>query len=117
MATKEINIKEHGNYLYGSLDGVDFVQSGTLENGQKYGASVKLKFITKVTVVKNVAGIDIPTQKAISQIIKIPTTDDKLVELVHKYNDFIGKELLINYGTADNNTFSISATAEIKVIG
>ena len=113
---KEIKISEHGNYLYGSLDGVDFVQSGTLENGTKYGASVKLKFITKITVVKNVAGTDIPTLKAISQIIKVPCTDDKLAELVHKYNDYIGKDLLINYGTADNNTFSLSASAEIIVI-
>ena len=42
---KKVEITEHGNYLFGSIDGVDFVQSGTLESGQKYGASVAYLFI------------------------------------------------------------------------
>ena len=64
--SKDVKVTKHGNYLYGVLDGVDFVQSGTLENGNKYGASVKLRFITKVTVIKTVDGVDIPTLKAIA---------------------------------------------------
>lgn len=63
---KEVKLIKHGNYLYGVLDGVDFVSAGVLENGTKYGASVKLKFITKTTVIKTVDGVEIPTQKAIT---------------------------------------------------
>ncbi|MCK5293334.1 MAG: hypothetical protein KAJ49_01685, partial [Arcobacteraceae bacterium] len=70
---KDVKVTKHGNYLYGVLDGVDFVQSGTLENGNKYGASVKLRFITKITVIKTVEGVEIPTLKAIAQTIKVPT--------------------------------------------
>lgn len=105
---KKVEITEHGNYLFGSIDGVDFVQSGTLENGQKYGASVKLKFITKVNVIKKVLGTDVVTKKALSQIIKIPTTDTDLPSLIAKYNTLIGQDLLINYSTADNHTFTVN---------
>jgi len=113
---KEIKLTEQGNYLYGVLDGVDLVASGTLENGTKYGASVKLKFITKITVIKTVAGMEIPTKKAISQIIKIPTVDTELPVIVNKYNELIGKELLIGYGTVDNNVFSVLDDKSISIV-
>ena len=114
---KGVEVVEHGNYLYGTLDGVDFVQSGKLEDGTKYGASVKLKFITRVTAVKNVGGIDVATKKAISQIIRIPTTDTDLPVEVAKYNDLIGKDLLISYNTPDNHTYSVPSEVKVLVGG
>lgn len=113
---KEIKLTEQGNYLYGVLDGVDLVASGVLENGTQYGASVKLKFITKITVIKIVAGMEIPTKKAISQIIKIPSTDTELPSIVNKYNELIGKELLIGYGTIDNNVFTVIDDKSISIV-
>ena len=114
--SKEIKLKKHGNYLYGVLDGVDFVSAGTLENGTKYGASVKLKFITKTTIIKTVDGVDIPTQKAIGQTIKVPTANNELSIIVRKYNELIGKELLVNYGVKDENMFVANANVEIEII-
>ena len=113
---KDVKLSKHGNYLYGVLDGVDFVSAGVLENGTKYGASVKLRFITKITVIKTVEGVEIPTLKAIAQTIKVPTANNELSIIVRKYNELIGKELLINYGTSDNNTFAVNANVEIEVI-
>jgi len=113
---KDIKMNKHGNYLYGVLDGVDFVSAGVLENGTKYGASVKLKFITKVTVIKTVDNVDIPTNKAIAQLIKVPCANTDLSMIVRKYNELIGKELLINYSTPDNNMFAVNANVEIEVI-
>ena len=112
----EIRLSKHGNYLYGVLDGVDFVSEGVLENGTKYAASVKLKFITKITIIKNVEGVDIPTQKAISQTIKVPTANTELSMIVRKYNELIGKELLINYSIKDENMFAVNANVEIEII-
>lgn len=112
----EVNLTGHGNYLYGVLDGVDFVSAGVLENGTRYGSSVKLKFITKTTVIKTVNGVEIPTQKAISQIIKVPCADTELSLIVRKYNDLIGKELLISYSTPDNNVFSVNSDVAIEII-
>lgn len=114
--TKDVKLNKHGNYLYGVLDGVDFVSAGVLENGTKYGASVKLKFITKTTVIKTVDGVEIPTQKAIAQTIKVPCANTELSLIVKKYNELIGKELLISYSTPDNNVFSVNAHVEIEVI-
>ena len=110
--SKKVELSEHGNYLFGTLDGVDFVASGSME-GKPYPASVKLKFITRITKIKMVNNIEIPTKSAISQTIKIPTTDENLRKLAIKYNDLIGQDLLINYATADNNTFTVSDESEI----
>lgn len=102
----EVKLTGHGNYLYGTLDGVDFVSSGIMDN-KPYPASVKLKFITRITKIKTVNNIEIPTKSAISQTIRIPTVDENLRKLALKYNDLIGQDLLINYATADNNTFNV----------
>jgi len=113
---KDLKLTKHGNYLYGVLDGVDFVSAGVLENGTKYGASVKLKFITKVTVIKIVDNIEIPTLKAIAQTIKVPCANSELSIIVKKYNELIGRELLINYSISDGHTFGVNANVEIEII-
>ena len=113
---KDIKMNKHGNYLYGVLDGVDFVSAGVLENGTKYGASLKLKFITKITVIKKVENVDVPTLKAISQIIKVPCANTELSIIVRKYNELIGKELLINYIVKDETIFPVNANVEIEII-
>lgn len=95
-----------GTFLIGKIDGVDFTSSGRLENGTQYGASVKLKFTTSIDTVKKLNGIDIPTQKLVAQIIKIPTDDISLSAMVLKYNKLIGKEVIIPLEPADNSTFS-----------
>ncbi|RXK14237.1 hypothetical protein CP965_01965 [Halarcobacter mediterraneus] len=114
MSVKEINLKEHGNFIYGTLDGVDFVPSGVIrENNQAYSASVKLKFIMKSTVVKEINGTQIPTIRANSQIIKIECKDEELPALALKYNDLVGKDLLINYGGRDGDTFKLQNEKDI----
>jgi hypothetical protein len=77
---------------------------------------VKLRFITKVTIVKTVDGVEIPTLKAIAQTIKVPCANNELSQIVRKYNELIGKELLISYGTSDNHTFAVNANVEIEII-
>ena len=94
MSIKEISVKEHGNFIYGTLDGVDFVASGIIkETGNPYSASVKLKFIMKSTVMKEIGGQQIPTVRANSQVIKIQCKDEELPTLALKYNDLVGKGL------------------------
>ncbi|MEM3311877.1 MAG: hypothetical protein QW307_02135 [Thermoplasmata archaeon] len=111
---KEITIKNHGNYILGTLDGIDFVASGIIgETGQHYGASLKLKFIIKQTAFKKLNGVDLPYQRAVSQIIKLNTTDDELPALVSKYNNFVGKNLLISYTLRDGETVAVQSENEI----
>lgn len=114
---KPIQIKEHGNFLYGTLDGLDFVPSGIMQDTKKpYGASIRLKFIIKSTFIKELNGVQIPTQRATSQIMRIPTTDDKLPTQVAKYNELVGKDLLVNYGGKDGDTFIVQDENEILEI-
>ena len=45
---KPIQLQEHGNFIYGTLDGIDFTASGIMADTRKpYGASIRLKFIMK----------------------------------------------------------------------
>ena len=49
---KPIEVVEHGNYLYGTLDGLDFVVSGIMQDTKKpYPASLKLKFIMIIIMI------------------------------------------------------------------
>lgn len=111
---KPVQIVEHGNYLYGTLDGLDFVASGIMQDTKKpYSASLKLKFIMKSTFYKDLNGLQIATQRVTSQIVRIPTTDDKLPQLVAKYNELVGKDLFINYNAKDGEVINIQDEKEI----
>lgn len=111
---KPVQIAGHGNYLYGTLDGLDFVASGIMPDTKKaYSASLKLKFIMKSIFLKELNGVQIPTQRVTSQIVRIPTTDDKLPQLVAKYNEMVGKDLFINYTARDGEVMTIQNENEI----
>ncbi|MBF7064624.1 hypothetical protein L5F46_00560 [Aliarcobacter butzleri] len=114
---KPIQLTEHGNFLYGTLDGIDFTPSGIMQETKRpYGASIRLKFIMKSTFFKELNGVKIPIQRAISQIVKLPTTDDKLASLVQKYNELVGKDLFINYNSKDGDILNIQDENEIVEI-
>ena len=104
---KKVEISEHGNYILGTLDGIDFVTSGVLQDGKPYSASLRLKFIMKTKLIKNLNGVDMPITKAMSQTVKLPCTDDKLIHLVQKYNQLVGKDLFIKYICKDEEVLTI----------
>lgn len=114
---KEIKLANHGNYIYGTLDAIDFVESGVIEDKNvKYSGSIKLKFIMKSTHMKKIGDKEIPTVRANSQIIKIQVKDEEIEALVLKYNELIGKDLLISYGGKDGDTFTIQDEKDVLTI-
>ena len=113
-SVKPIQVIEHGNFLYGTLDGIDFIASGIMQDTKRpYGASIRLKFIMKSTILKDLNGIKIPVQRATSQIVKLASTDDKLPQLVAKYNELVGKDLFISYYAKDGEVINIQDENEI----
>lgn len=112
--SKKIEIEETGNYLVAELTGVDLTASGSFE-GNKYGASIKLKFVQNQKVNKNVGDIDIATLKAVTQIVKISCKDSELAQLVTKYNEKLGHIILIKYVPSDNSAFT-SLESDIKFL-
>ncbi|RLA83326.1 MAG: hypothetical protein DRG78_04685 [Epsilonproteobacteria bacterium] len=112
--SKKIEIEVTGNYLVAELTGVDLTASGEFE-GKKYGASVKLKFVQNEKIIKNVNGIDVPTLKAVSQIIKISCNDIDLPKLIQKYNEKLGQVIMLKYTANDNSSFSCEES-DIKFI-
>lgn len=121
MENKKVTIIEHGNYLYGKLDSVDFTGSGVMINEQTnqkqaYGASLKLKLLIESIKMKNLNGVDIPIKSTVSQIVKIPTEDKELPALMAKYEALRGKDLLIHYFAGDNFSFKVLDEESIKEI-
>jgi hypothetical protein len=112
--SKKIELETTGNYLVAELTGVDLTASGEYE-GNKYGASIKLKFVQNQKIIKNIAGVDVATLKAVSQIVKISCKDSDLAQLVAKYNEKLGQVLLIKYAANDNSSFT-SLESDIKFL-
>ena len=105
---KKVEISEHGNYILGTLDGIDFVASGVIkETGKPFPSSLRLKFIMKTKVIKTLNGVDMPITKAMSQTVKLICSDDKLMHLVQKYNLLVGKDLFIKYICKDDEVLTI----------
>ncbi len=116
-SVKPIQLTEHGNFLYGTLDGIDFVASGIMaETKRPYGASIRLKFMMKSTFHKELNGVKIPFQRVTTQIVKFATTDEELPQLVAKYNALVGKDLFINYNSKDGDILNIQDEDEIVEI-
>lgn len=114
-SSNEITINEFGNYVYGTLDGVDFGASGKLENGNPYPAKVILRFIFKVNEKKVSGNVEIVTSRSVVNNFRIITTDAELPSLVNKYNELVGKTLLIKYVLADNQNVAINPE-NLKII-
>jgi len=121
MENKKVTIIEHGNYLYGKLDSVDFTGSGVMINEQTnqkqaYGASLKLKLLIESIKMKNLNGTDVPLKSTVSQIVKIPTEDKDLPKLLAKYEALKSKDLLVHYFAGDNFNFKVLGEESIKEI-
>lgn len=114
-SSNEITINEFGSYVYGTLDGVDFGASGKLENGNPYPAKVILRFIFKVNEKKVSGNVEIVTSRSVVNNFRIITTDAELPTLVNKYNDLVGKTLLIKYVLADNQNLAFNPE-NLKII-
>jgi hypothetical protein len=117
---KKIEIQNHGNYLYGKLDGVDLVESGELigSDGKnvKYGSSIKLKFILSVEKEKTVMGEKLKVVMPVSQIVQIHLDDGKLLDEYKKFMTYIGKDLLLPYFNNDNFKFKIDDISKVIIV-
>lgn len=101
-----LNLKDFtGCLLCGKIEGVDFVSSGTLEDGTKYGSSIKLKLIEKINTSKLVKGLEVPTVKLNSRIVKLACNDDELIPLIQKYNKLLDKSVVFRLELNDNLVF------------
>jgi len=121
MEKKKVEIVAHGNYVYGTLDSVDFTASGVMINEttnakQEYGASLKLKLLVEATYIKKLNGTDVPLKSTVSQIVKIPTEDKDLPKLLAKYEALKGKDLLVHYFAGDNFNFKVLGEDSIREI-
>lgn len=97
-----------GSVYVGIVDGVDFTKSGKLENGKPYGASVKLKFIEKVTQKKEIDNIELDIKKSNILVFVHSCEDNEIKNLVAKYSKFLGNEVAITFNLMDGSKFKIN---------
>ncbi|WP_321471464.1 hypothetical protein [Halarcobacter sp.] len=101
--TKKIKsplLPEHGTFMYGKLDELDFTKkgSGTTNSGEpiSWGHSVKLKFISTKMVEKELMGEIIRQPKTVFEYMTIACdSEDEIQEKYSYFQSFIGQEILV----------------------
>ncbi len=96
----------HGFYLFGKIEGLDFTVEGKMEDGTKYGNTLKLKFSQAVPATKQLGNDTVQILVYKSQLIKIPCdSKDHLAEMVKEYTSQIGKNVVIELNVPDNQNY------------
>ncbi|MDD4330334.1 MAG: hypothetical protein PHD79_10290 [Aliarcobacter sp.] len=96
----------HGFYLFGKIEGVDFTVEGKLQDGTKYGNSLKLKFSQAVPTLKDLNGISVQILVYKTQTIVINCeSKDELSQLVSDYSSKVGQNVVIELNVPDNQKF------------
>lgn len=113
---KGTQLDSHGIYMYGLLDEVDFTTAGQNDN-MKWGHSVKLRFLTTKEIEKELNGTKVITKKTVTEVLTISCeTEQELETKFTKYNDLIGKELLVPLiNNSEKQTYKIN-DADLKVL-
>jgi len=99
---------ETGLFVQGELQGVDFTPSWVNDQGVRFQASLKLTFLVREKITKNVGGIPVSTNAMIPLQIALNFDDKDIPEQVAKYNGMIGKKLKLRLVPAKNATFKLS---------
>jgi len=109
-----VYLPSDGTYLYSKLTNVECSGSGEYD-GVKYSASVKLKFTIRVPIEKVVSstGLVLPQFRDVVHTIRIPTVDDKILELYEYYIKFVDKKVLIKLNITNNQNYNLSDDFEI----
>ncbi len=96
----------HGLFLFGKIEGVDFTVEGKLQDGTKYGNSIKLKFAQAVSQNKDLNGVNVPIVSYRTQTIVINCdSKEELADLVSEYTNKLGKNVSIELNVPDNQKF------------
>lgn len=106
MSEKQDVKSLNGLFMHGTLEGVDFTQSGKNEQ-MKWGASVKLNFSIPFIKKGTVNGVEISSPSIRYQTIQIASTDDLLPLDVDKYTKLIGQHLSLSLQPTQGDTFKL----------
>jgi hypothetical protein len=109
-----VYLPSDGTYLYSKLTNVECGGAGEYD-GVKYSAAVKLKFTIRIPIEKIVSssGLVLPQSRDVVHTIRIPTVDEKILELYEYYFKFIDKKVLIKLNVTNNQNYSLSDDFEI----
>ena len=115
------DITEHGNYMYGTLDSVDFTEAGVMvdeKTGKKtpFGDSVKLKFLMDSVRLKKLGGVDVEQKSTNSYVVSIPCTASDLPEIYSKYLKLEKTDMFITYYPSNNFGFKVISEDKIKLV-
>ena len=117
---KEIKLNKHGIYLFGKLDGVDYVEAGNGVDDKgktfKYGNSIKLRFILISSVTKNLNGTDVIVQVPKIQQVTIPTSEVDLLKQFNKFSKDIGKDVLVPSSADENKAIKLLDVSGLIVV-
>ncbi len=93
-------LPQHGTFMYGQLDELDFTVAGKGTDAQgkpiAWGNSVKLKFINEVVTQKELQGIKIDQKKTIFELLTITCdSEDEIAQKLAFFEPLKGQEILV----------------------
>lgn len=110
-------LSEHGTYMYGKLDELDFTLAWTTDQGQKMPPMLKLKFIVTKKAVKTLMGVDREYDKTVFEYLNIQCeTEEEILNKLNIFEKFVGKEILVPIeNTKEKTTYKINEN-NLKII-
>ena len=110
-------LSEHGTYMFGKLDELDFTLAWTTDQGQKMPPMLKLKFIVTKKAVKTLMGVDREYDKTVFEYLNIQCeTEEEIANKLNIFEKFVGKEILVPIeNTKEKTTYKINEN-NLKII-
>ena len=110
-------LSEHGTYMFGKLDELDFTLAWTTDQGQKMPPMLKLKFIVTKKATKTLMGVDREYDKTVFEYLNIQCeTEEEIANKLNTFEKFVGKEILVPIeNTKEKTTYKINET-NLKII-
>lgn len=117
QAIKTPLLSEHGTYMFGKLDELDFTLAWTTDQGQKMPPMLKLKFIVTKKAVKTLMGIDREYDKTVFEYLNIQCeSEEEIANKLSIFEKYVGKEILVPIeNTKEKTTYKINEN-NLKII-
>ena len=110
-------LSEHGTYMYGKLDELDFTLAWKSDQGQMMPPMLKLKFIVTKKAVKTLMGVDREYDKTVFEYLNIQCeSEEEIANKLSIFEKYIGKEILVPIeNTKEKTTYKINEN-NLKII-
>jgi hypothetical protein len=110
-------LSEHGTYMFGKLDELDFTLAWKNDQGQMMPPVLKLKFIVTKKAVKTLMGVNREYDKTVFEYLNIQCeSEEEVANKLSIFEKYKNKEILVPIeNTKEKTTYKINEN-NLKII-